>query len=166
MRILLSIVFMSICYVSFAQTDLMTIKISPSFIKGAQFTISKADTGYSMSLKGVLFNETVLIKESSLSKIKNFMPEYFIGKQLEDSIECAKQLEDEKNGIYIVGLDGINIEGIFRDQDSNRMFQFWSPNQASVNHKLMILLFDLMKGSFVKPETQEYITELKLYFRI
>ena len=157
---------MSVCYVAFAQTDLMSIKFSPSFIKGAQFTISKADAEYSMSLKGNLVNETVLIQESSLSKIKNFMPEYFIGKQQEDSIERAKQLEDEKNGIHVVGLDGITIEGIFRDQDSNRMFKFWSPNQASVNYKLMILLFDLMKGSFVKPETRKYITELKIYFQI
>src|SRR5574344_599859 len=153
MRTLLSIVFLSISYMVFAQTELISIKFLPSFTKSAQFAISKADAGYSMSLKGELVNETVLIQELSLSKIKNFMPEYFIAKQQEDSVERAKQLEDEKNGIYGVNLDGITIEGAYRYNDLNRIFKFWSPNKESVNFKLMIRLFDLMNGSFVKSET-------------
>ena len=164
MRTLLSIAFLSISFMIFAQTELISIKFSPSFTKSAQFKISKADDGYIMSLNGDLVNETVLIRELSLSKIKNFMPEYLIVKQQEDSVERVKQLEDEKNGIHGVNLDGITVEGAYRDKGSNQIFKFWSPNKESVNFKLMIRLFDLMNGSFVKPETAKYINDLKAYF--
>jgi len=162
MRALLSIVFMSVCCVAFAQTDLMSIKFSPSFIKGAQLTVSKGDGGYSMSLKGDVVNESVNIKESSLSKINDFMPEYFIGKQNEDSVEMAKQI----NGVKLLHLDGITVAGTYNIQQTKKMFEFWSPKKDSVNFKLMALVFNLMKASFVKPETTKYISDLSGYFQL
>lgn len=166
MKILMSIVFLSISFVAVAQSEWMSIKFSPAFVKGAQLTISKSDAGYSMSLMGDLVNESVSLQEKSLLKIKDFMPLYFIGKQKEDSLERVKQLEDEKNGIHIANLDGITIEGKCVDQKSSRLFKFWSPGKQSVNYNLMILLFNLMDGSFIKPETVRYLAVLKGYFGI
>jgi hypothetical protein len=164
MKILLSVFFMSISCLVSAQTELMSIKFMPSFTKGSRLSISNSTGGYSVSLIGELVNETVLTQESTIAKIQSFMPEYFIGKQQEDSVERAKQLEDARNGVHMVGLDGITIEGTYKDQNSNQIFQFWSPVKTSVNYKLMTLLFDLMKGLFVKPETAKYLTELLIYF--
>jgi len=104
-------------------------------------------------------NETVNIKESSLSKIKDFIHEYFIGKQNEDSVERAKQT----NGVKFLHLDGITVEGTYNIQQSKKMFEFWSPKKESVNYKLMVLVFNLMKESFVKPETTKYISDLSGY---
>ena len=164
MRTLFLVILISVSSVIFAQTKMMSLRFLPSFIKGAQLTISKTDVGYSMSLIGDLANESVLIQESSVSKIKDFMPMYFVEKQKEDSIERAKELEDEKKGIHGVNLDGITIKGEFIDQKLNRSFDFWSPNKISINFKLMNLIFELMNGSFVKPETVKYIKDLKGYF--
>ena len=171
MRALLSIVLLSLCCVAFSQTDLLSVKFSPAFIKGSQLTITKGYAGYTMLLLGDLVNEKVSIQEATLSKIIGFIPDYFIGRKQEDSINRAKQLEAEIKALqrgarieFGVGLDGITIEGAFRNQQSNWTFQFWSPRKGSVDYKFSMLLFDLMRGSFVRPETQKYLAGLEEYF--
>ena len=169
MRTLLSVVFLSISIVAFAQIDRMIINFRPAFMKRSQLIIQKDSAGYTMSIKGEQVNEVVPINSASISRISDFLPTYFIEKQRLDSIEMKEEeIREEQRkkgvGVYIANLDGITIRGYVFSQQTERGFEFWSPNKTSVNYTLMMLYFDLMKNSFVKPQTINYISGLRDYF--
>jgi hypothetical protein len=166
MRILLLIFSLFICSLASSQNDLISLKISPSFHKSAQLRIFKYNSKYKMSLIGEQVNETVSIKNESISRIIKFIPVYIIGIERLDSIEKAEYLEMSRKGIFklTTGTDGITVQGTLQDQQKMQLIKFRSPQKENINYMLMMLLFNQMRGEFKKKQTEKYIGILNSYF--
>ena len=51
-------------------------------------------------------------------------------------------------------------------KQSEKSFDFWSPNKGTISHTFMKLLFRLMNASFRKMETVIYLENLEGYFAL
>lgn len=148
----------------FGQINSLTVDFSPSFIEESQLMINKENSKYSMSIHNSKINEKCLLADSLTSDLQLFFVDYFKQKFTLDSIEKVNELEREKNGIHVVGLDGITVKGVLVDKNGERSFDFWSPQKQTINHKLMSILFKQMYSTFNKPETINYLENLEGYF--
>lgn len=164
MKKLLILFFLLSTMDCFSQLSSLTVDFSPSFIERSQLLIDKENSKYSMTIRNSKINEKGILADSLISDLQLFFVEYFKQKFTLDSIEKVKELERAKNEVPILGLDGITVNGVLVDKYTERSFNFWSPQGGSNDQKLISTLYKLMYNTFNKPETINYLEQLKGYF--
>ena len=164
MKRLLILLFLLFTMDCFSQISSLTVDFSPSFIAGSQLMICKENSKYSMTITHYGISEKGILPDSILSDLQLFFIDYFKQKHTLDSIKEIERIEMEKNGVHIVELDGIGVEGLLVDNHAQRSFNFRTPQGGSNDQKLISTLFKLMYNTFNKPETIIYLEQLKGYF--
>lgn len=164
MKRLLILLFLLSTIDCFSQISSLTVDFSPSFIDGSQLLIVKENSKYSMTISNYRVIEKGILADSLISDLQLFFVDYFKQKFTLDSIEKIKELEMEKNAVQIIELDGIGIEGVLVDNHNERSFNFRTPQRGSNDQKLISTLYKLMYNTFNKPETINYLEQLKSYF--
>jgi hypothetical protein len=148
----------------FSQISSLTVDFSPSFIERSQLIICKENSKYSMTIRNSKINEKGILADSLISDLQLFFVDYYKQKFTLDSIKKIKELEMDKNAVEISELDGIGVEGVLVDNNNERSFNFSSPRSGSNDQKLISTLYKLMYNTFNKPETINYLEQLKGYF--
>jgi hypothetical protein len=166
MKKLLIFVFLLSTIDSYCQMSSLTVDFYPSFIKGCQLKISKDNSNYSVSISNTKINEVGIVPDSLISDLKPFLDDYFVQKFTLDSLKKVEEQRnwDDNHFVDIPGLDGITVKGVMVDNSTEKSFSFWSPGKGSIDHDLIIKLFNLMNTSFSKSETIVYIEQLEGYF--
>lgn len=161
----LLILFFLLCTMDcFSQISSSTVDFSPSFIDGSHLSIAKENSKYSMTIIHNGISEKGILADSLLTNLQLIFVEYFKQKCTLDSIKKIEELEMAKNGVHIVELDGIGVEGVLLDNYNKRSFSFRTPQRGSNDQMLISTLFKLMFNTFNNPETINYLEQLKGYF--
>ena len=150
----------------FSQIHSLTVDFAPSFIEKSRLSINKENPEYSIKFQNSKFNETWLLADSSLLDLQLLFVDYFRLKYSLDSITKTEVQEMALRGEHIVMLDGISVKGVLVDSVGDRVFDFSSPRKGTINHNLMVVLYNLMYKAFTKPETINYLEQMEGYFSL
>lgn len=164
MKRLLILVFLLCTMDCFSQISRLTVDFSPSFIEGSHLSIVNENSKYSMTITHNGISEKGILADSLLTDLQLFFIDYFKQKFTLDSIKEIEELEMEKSGVHIMELDGIGVEGMMVDNHNKWSFNFRTPQGGSNDQKLISKLYKLMYNTFNKPETINYLEQLKSYF--
>lgn len=148
----------------FSQITSLSIDFSPSFIHGSRLSIVKENSKYSMTIIHYGISEKGFLADSLVTDLQLFFVDYFKQKFTLDSIKEKEELKIGKNAVQIMELDGIGVEGVLVEKDYEREFYFRTPQKGSNDQRLISTLFKLMYNTFNKPETINYLEQLKGYF--
>lgn len=160
MRKLLIFLFLLSSIGCYCQIDRLSVYFYPSFIDRADVVIEKKESGYSVTISNGKIYEECSLKEASLSDLQYFFVDYFNQKHIIDSIGYAYKQELAKKGTFIIHLDGITVNGYLVDKYGERWFAFKSPNNGTIDHMFMVVLFKLLNSTFKKSETVKYVERL------
>jgi hypothetical protein len=142
----------------------LTVDFSPAFIERCQLKISKDNSNYSVTIRNTRINEAGILADSYLTDLQLFFVDYFKQKFTLDSIKEIEEHKMDKNAVQIMELDGIGVEGVLVENNNERSFNFRTPQGGSNDQRLISTLFKLMYNTFNKPETINYLEQLKGYF--
>lgn len=168
MRKLLSLLLIVMSINSYAQFNKLTIDFAPSFIEKSQLTITGSGNGYTISFKGVGFDEDSSVPDSFAVKLEDFMSKYKF-----QHLNSTTVIEEKKvvNGDTVVvqniklGVDGIEVFGELINNDHTRKtFAFWSPQKHTENHQFIEILFGIAHACFTNKSTINYLGKLERYF--
>ena len=177
---LVSILLVFIVTASFGQKQdsdyTLTLNFAPSFIAGSELSIqAKGDSGFiriniykSYNKKNGETDNNVVIPVGNLKPLTNFLKTYKF--QIKNNIDTIGSHKVFVNGdsvlVYDVsaGLDGINVNGNFTQNNIIKKFAFWSPNKGTENANFVILLFNLLNNAFSGQNTINYLEQLQQYF--
>lgn len=152
------------------------MKFQPSFISHSVLTISKTNKDAVITLKiydrkeedSVLVEEERKLQRNELDSLLSFLSSYQF--KIKGSIDTVGTSEITMDGKTVtvhhvsIGMDGVFVEGSYRDKYQVKDFAFWSPKGGSENHKLVMKVFDLMEANLKKKAIQNYIVQLRGYF--
>ena len=166
MRRLLILFFLLCTMDCFSQIHSLRVDFAPSFIEKSRLSINKDNLEYSITIQNSKINETWLLADSSLLDLQLLFVDYFRLKYSLDSITNTEVQAMALRGEHIVMLDGISVKGVLVDSVGDRVFDFSSPRKGTINHNLMVVLYNLMYKAFTKPETINYLEQMEGYFSL
>jgi len=163
--ITLAFILLNVICLGQTKTDkyILRINFEPSFISTSQLIInSNPDSSFiELKISKKSNEDKVLLKQDDLKKLTSFLNYYKF--QIKSSFDTVSSNKDGSVTVS-TGTDGITVIGTFDQNNKQKKFQFWSPKKGTQNHKLIIILFDLLNRLNMNKNSIEYLKGLKEYF--
>jgi hypothetical protein len=113
-------------------------------------------------------DSTVVIPAIKLTALTDFLKTYkFKIKGSVDTVGAHKVFENGDSVlVYEVrsGTDGIDVHGVFTQDEIQHKFAFWSPDKGTENARFMHYIFSLTDSVFTSKQTTDYLEQLQQYF--
>lgn len=168
MRKLLSLLLIVMSINSYAQFNKLTIDFAPAFIEKSKLTITGSGNRYTISFKGIDFNEDSFVPDSFAVNMEDFMSKYKF-QHLSSIIITEEKMVVNGDTVIVesikASVDGISVSGELMNKDNTRKtFEFWSPRKQTENHELIKMLFGIAHACFTNKNTINYLGKLEQYF--
>jgi len=154
----------------------LTLNFAPSFMSASQLVIQANRDSVSFNLrvyknfknKEYRIDSTVVIPAGNTTALTNFLKTYkFRIRNNVDTVGTHKVFENGDSVlVYSVsmGTDGIDVDGVFNQDDVSHKFAFWSPDKGTENARFMELILSLAENVFTSTQTVNYLEALEQYF--